>query len=240
MMNLAQYNFSFEELDCIFSYAEEFMGFRQGSVPEPFYSLIAEVYEELPRLINIRAGFLTIENPEFANHSKTITIEGITFNPGRIVFSQLKGAIEVGLFVATAGSGISRVIDESTASGDSLRAYVYDAFGSVVASKAVDRLIERIELSVKENGWGISDPFSPGYCDWSVAEQHKLFSFFPEGFCGVTLTESSLMMPIKSVSGIVGIGDTMQRKGYQCAMCNDTECFVGRIHRKKNPEEPNF
>ncbi|MCK7538940.1 MAG: hypothetical protein MZV63_52410 [Marinilabiliales bacterium] len=47
----------------------------------------------------------------------------------------------------------------------------------------------------------ITNRFSPGYCGWDVAEQHKLFSFFKDNFCGITLTESALMNPVKSVSG---------------------------------------
>jgi hypothetical protein len=46
-----------------------------------------------------------------------------------------------------------------------------------------------------------------------VAEQHKLFSLLPPGICGITLSDSALMHPIKSVSGITGIGKHCKQKG---------------------------
>jgi hypothetical protein len=80
---------------------------------------------------------------------------------------------------------------------------------------------------------GISDRFSPGYCDWNVSEQHKLFNLLPESFCGIHLSESSLMNPIKSVSGIIGIGENLKQLGYQCYWCNDPNCIYGKTKRKK-------
>jgi len=77
------------------------------------------------------------------------------------------------------------------------------------------------------------DLFSPGYCNWSMAEQQKLFSLLPPGFCGIQLSPSSLMHPIKSVSGIIGIGTSCKQKGYQCEWCNDKDCIYGRIRRQK-------
>ncbi len=230
---MLQFDFNLDELDGVFSYAEEFMGFESGKAPEPFSSYMAEAYEEMPALCNVSTGYVVIDNPVFKEASNTIVIDGISFNPGKIVFNQLKGSEAIGFFLASAGQGISRRITGLTQKGDHLLSYVYDAFGSVIVQKAVDKLIDRIEESARLNGWGISDPFSPGYCDWSVSEQQLLFTFFPEGFCGVTLSESSLMMPLKSVSGIIGMGKTMQQKGYQCMMCNDENCFVGRILKMK-------
>jgi len=82
------------------------------------------------------------------------------------------------------------------------------------------------------SGLHVSESFSPGYCSWDVAEQHKLFSFFPTNFCGITLSDSSLMKPVKSVSGIIGIGSDLNRKVHHCLICNDKTCMYGRIRRE--------
>lgn len=230
---MQQFSFSFNDLNIFPGDAEEFMGFEPDESPEPFSTILAEALDAVPGLCNIKAGFTIIGSPVFDNVSKVITIGGITFNPGKIVFNQLKESSALALFVASVGSGISDRISELTAMGDSLQSYVYDVLGSVVAQKTVDKMADLLELEVNKQGLGISDPYSPGYCDWSVAEQQNLFSFYPEGFCGVTLSDSSLMSPIKSISGIIGIGKDFQRKGYQCIMCNDVNCFVGQIIKKK-------
>lgn len=111
--------------------------------------------------------------------------------------------------------------------------YVLDVIGSVIVEKAMDEIQKKLEDDMKLNGLGISDRFSPGYCDWNVSDQHKLFRLLPENFCGIRLSESSLMNPIKSVSGIIGLGENLKQLGYQCHWCNDPNCIYGKTKRKK-------
>jgi hypothetical protein len=67
-----------------------------------------------------------------------------------------------------------------------------------------------------------------------MAEQNKLFSFLPEGFCGVTLSESALMIPLKSISGVIGIGKEVMFNQYSCSDCNDANCIYRKIkYREK-------
>ena len=87
----------------------------------------------------------------------------------------------------------------------------------------------RIRSDAEERGLGATRRFSPGYCGWSVAEQQELFSFLPDAFCGVTLTPSSLMIPVKTVSGIVGLGPGVVRSAYHCHVCDDDRCYHRRI-----------
>ena len=101
--------------------------------------------------------------------------------------------------------------------------------GSEIVESAMDKIQDDLEQKMEADGLHITDRYSPGYCGWSVGEQHKLFSFFPDNFCGITLTASSLMQPIKSVSGVIGIGSNVRRKGYVCQQCDMVNC----IYREK-------
>jgi hypothetical protein len=71
----------------------------------------------------------------------------------------------------------------------------------------------------------MTNRFSPGYCGWNVKDQFTLFSFFPEKFCGIELTDSALMVPVKSVSGIIGLGENVQKKAYPCDVCTMQNCY---------------
>ncbi|MEE9554540.1 MAG: vitamin B12 dependent-methionine synthase activation domain-containing protein [candidate division Zixibacteria bacterium] len=70
--------------------------------------------------------------------------------------------------------------------------------------------------------------FSPGYCGWHISAQKRLFEFLKPGEIGIELNDSYLMIPIKSVSGIIISG----KKGiFQfddlfdfCAECRDHSC----------------
>ncbi len=151
--------------------------------------------------------------------------------------SQLKNATQAALFVCTAGAGISAIAKEKAESGDEFLAYVLDVIGSVTVDKAAGKIQEEISANATRAGMGITDPFSPGYCNWSVAEQQKLFALLPPGFCGISLSETSLMSPVKSVSGITGIGKNCKQKGYQCNWCTDRQCIYGKIRRRKKTKK---
>lgn len=118
--------------------------------------------------------------------------------------------------------------------GDIMLSYIVDIAASVTAESVTNLLHDRIKNEMLELGLNITNRYSPGYCNWSVAEQHLLFSFFPERFCGVTLTESALMIPIKSVSGIIGVGAGVKWKDYICDKCGVKDCTYRAIRLKTN------
>jgi len=100
--------------------------------------------------------------------------------------------------------------------------------GSEVVEAAADKMHEMLCEEMQEIGLKISNRYSPGYCGWDVSEQKKLFQFFPEKYCGIQLLESCLMTPIKSISGIIGIGPYIHFRGYNCGQCEMENC----IYRK--------
>ena len=79
----------------------------------------------------------------------------------------------------------------------------------------------------------ISNSYSPGYCGWHVTQQKFLFSLLPEQPCGVRLSESSLMSPIKSVSGVIAVGERIVKRKYGCELCGKADCYKNRNKLKK-------
>jgi len=201
------------------------MGYTPGTAPEPVTILTTEVSEELMPLSDVRAEYKLFNNVRFYPDDKTIEIGGVAFAVKPIIFRQIKDAEEVALFICTAGQEIGERSRRSMKEGDLLRGYIYDVIGSEVVESAADRMQEALKAEVATHGKKITNRFSPGYCGWDVAEQHKLFSFFRDNFCGITLTESALMNPVKSVSGIIGIGKGVSYAPYQCHLCEDKNCL---------------
>jgi hypothetical protein len=93
---------------------------------------------------------------------------------------------------------------------------------------------DNLEKSAAESGLKITNRYSPGYCGWSVGEQHNLFSLIPYNYCGIRLTESALMDPVKSVSGIIGIGANVKSNPYTCKMCDMKDCIYRKVKERKN------
>jgi hypothetical protein len=49
--------------------------------------------------------------------------------------------------------------------------------------------------------------FSPGYCGWDLTAQRGLFEALQPAEIGITLSESCLMRPLKSISGVFIAGE---------------------------------
>lgn len=205
------------------------MGYEPGIAPEPVTILTREVSDEIRHMGGIRAEYRTFNHITFDREERSIGIEDVIFAVKPIVFRQIQEADEVALFICTAGPVIGEMSRQSMKEGDLLRGYIYDVIGSEVVENAADRMQAELRAEAASHGKMITNRFSPGYCGWDVAEQHKLFSFFKENFCGITLTESALMNPVKSVSGIIGIGKNVKFAPYQCHVCDDKHC----IYRNK-------
>lgn len=220
-----RFSYAYSELLPSVEELERVIGYTSGDAPEPLNHLIAEVRNELISLENARAEYLVINQIKCDDNNKTIKLEGVVFDVKTIIYSQLKDAGEAVLFIATAGHEVGHRSHLSMKEGDLLRGYVYDLIGSEVAENAAARMQAEILISAELRGMKITNRFSPGYCGWEVAEQQKLFSFFKNNYCGITLTESSLMNPVKSVSGIIGIGARVKLRDYPCKKCNDNNCI---------------
>ena len=157
-----------------------------------------------------------------------IEVGGVNFRPGKIITDSLAGAELFCLPVAPAGREFEEFRHTYKEAGDCVREFIADSVGSVLAEACVARLEQQLDSDLNVPH---TLPYSPGYCGWRVTEQHLLFGMLPDRPCGIELTESSLMYPIKSVSGIIGIGSRVERKPYGCAICRNTACYKRRTSR---------
>jgi hypothetical protein len=233
-MELQEYRYRFDDLDISAGIIEKFMGYEPDHSPEPIPELIDEVFKVAHDHCDIRGGYLIKDDINLLKDEQLLHINGIEFDIKRIISNQLRKIDQIAMFVCTAGQGIGDFSKQLMHDGDFVKGYIVDVVGSEIVESAMDKIQNDLEKQMESTGLHITDRYSPGYCGWSVGEQHKLFSFFPRGFCGITLTPSSLMEPIKSVSGIIGIGENVRRKGYVCNMCEMVNCIY---REKKQPKK---
>ncbi|MBR1688257.1 MAG: methionine synthase [Prevotella sp.] len=151
------------------------------------------------------------------------------FDMGRIILRQLRDAEAYALFVCTSGAAFEAYQQRLKEQGDMVRVFIADALGSVIAEKCADRMEQHLQASIDKLGWHHTNRFSPGYCGWHVSQQQRLFPLFGGQTCGVSLTDSSLMVPIKSVSGIIGLGKKVRKQDYTCGLCDFKQCYKRRL-----------
>ncbi len=237
-MELKTYKFSLEELDLDPDIIAGYMGYPGGAAPEPIPQMIEDVLAEAPEYAEITAGYIIRDDIVHDKKKKTLRIGDEVFNLGRFISSRMRKAVKVAIAVTTAGQKFSDWSKRLMAEGDMMKGYIVDVTGSEVVDRAMEQLLDIILSEYSDSGMKVTDAYNPGYCDWPVGEQKKLFSFLPENFCGVSLSESSLMHPVKSLSGLIGIAPDVKRTGYMCYNCPDMTCiYRNKRLQKKSGEE---
>lgn len=223
------FQYDFKELKLNVLQIESVMGYKLGESHETVTELISEVLKESEDICNIKAEFRIFSDIRFNNSGKSVEINKLDFEIKKIVFNQIKRSDSVAVFLCTAGEEIGIRSRKFMKEGDLLKGYVYDVVGSEIVEAAADLMQDEIEKAMAVGGRKITNRFSPGYCGWDVVEQHKLFRLMPGNFCGIRLTPSALMDPVKSVSGFIGIGENVKRLPYTCSFCDMKDC----LYRKK-------
>lgn len=233
--NLITYEYDIPYKELAFLPAAFFsgLGYAKVNAPQYLYKILNEIIVQMDENNQIKGGFVLIPHNKLAIESNHIKCFEQKFYPGRIILKQLKDSESLALFLVTAGNKIGLLCKEAFKNEDSVKAYITDAFGSYIAELAADLMHQQIAKLAIKKGWQVTNRFSPGYCGWSVKEQHILFSFFPAEFCNVKLYESSIMEPLKSVSGIIGMGKEVTLKQYPCKNCAKKNCIKSMKYYKQ-------
>lgn len=232
-MNENTFRFELKDLRLSRSSIEAALGYADGEDKSLVDELIDEILKESAEISDIKAQYQIFNKVYFNRENKTVSIENHQFNIEKIVFGQLKKAGSIAVFICTAGAEIGLQSRKAMNERDLLKGYIYDVIGSEIVESAADLMQEDLEKKMLASGKKITNRYSPGYCNWNVSEQHKLFSLLPDNFCGIRLTPSALMDPVKSVSGFIGIGENVVNNAYTCRMCNMNDCVYRKIRENR-------
>ncbi len=132
------------------------------------------------------------------------------------------------LFAATVGVEIDRLIAKYGRISPS-KALMFQAIGAERIEALCDTFCADIS---KEYNMDTKPRFSPGYGDLPLTSQKEIFAVLsPEKQIGLTLNDSLLMSPSKSVTAIVGLGDKKEKTTTnKCALCDKSDCaFRGAL-----------
>jgi len=219
------YKMSFEELEIENAFIEDYIGFTPGNAPEPFPEIITEIRREAGKILHPHGGYAIYNQIVIDRPWKRVVVNDTAFETDVVVTMRMQHASSVALFACTAGPEITAMAADYNRKGKTIHAYIVDSIGSIVVERAMDKIQERLKLQMQERGMNITNRYSPGYCNWDIREQAKLFAMLPDDFCGIRLTDSMLMKPIKSVSGMIGIGEKVIFDRYTCHYCKDVSCI---------------
>jgi hypothetical protein len=115
----------------------------------------------------------------------------------------LEDAISLALFAVTLGERISDRIAALFNNGELAEGYILDQVASFAADQLATIAGTRFQETQEPNESAAVLPYSPGYCGWHVAGQRPLFARLRPDEIGISLNQSCLMKPVKSVSGVL-------------------------------------
>lgn len=197
--------------------------------------MIEDIFVEATEKADVKGGYFITDDFRFCDKN-TISVEGHVFNTKQIINKQIKGATRIAVFACTAGPALELWSKELLYGEDPVKGYMINTLASLTVDAGMDVIQNDLEEDMKRNQLALSNRFSPGYCGWPLSDNQILFSLLPPGFCGIQLNDSSFMTPVKSVSGIIGIGKEVRQEGYPCDYCSKTDCVYRKEANKPGME----
>lgn len=98
------------------------------------------------------------------------------------------------------------------------------AAAQAVAASLIESYCDEQQRAVDTGGLNQRPRFSPGYGDWKLSEQQKLFALLDCKKIGLTLTDGMMMAPSKSVTAVIGLAEDAVCVWNKCMTCNNINC----------------
>lgn len=151
----------------------------------------------------------------------TIRLRGTTLVlTGRDIYKHLHGAKLVAVMAATAGLGNERELRRLSFE-NGLDAAIYGSAGSALVESVGDACNARIVEDARNRGLWCNWRFSPGYGDLPLDIQPTVIRILDaDKKLGITVTDTNLLIPAKSITAFVGLFDTPQDDKRSCANCS--------------------
>ncbi len=201
---------------------------EDAAVPPRIAAIVDEALEIYRRLAEPRGVVAVVDQDEFAAIHRG---EGRN-EPDTPLGHVLPRAGGLALYVATVGAPLGVAIRDLFEAREPALGYLLDA----VASEAADALSyaaardwrDRLDAAGRLGPDSALVPYSPGYCGWDVTGQRALFAALRPEDIDVTLNDSCLMQPLKSVSGVIVSAPSAVHEFDQvfpcCAECGTRHC----------------
>jgi hypothetical protein len=139
----------------------------------------------------------------------------------------VEDALALALFAVTLGQKISDRISALFEAGKLAEGYILDQVASFAADELATIAGRRFQAEDSRDDLVVL-PYSPGYCGWHVSGQRALFEHLGPGEIGISLNESCLMHPLKSVSGVLVLAPVEAHEFSPafpcCATCTTLAC----------------
>lgn len=157
-----------------------------------------------------------------SNRDGMIYIENSFAFSSDILSRTLSGATHLAIFLVTIGKKLAQRVLGLMQQERMAEAMALDSYGSKAVEAAAEWMESCIGDIASARGEKITRRFSPGYCDWDIKQQEVIFNLIDSGQIGVSLTDSFMMIPEKSISAALGMGKGVSKRS-PCMRCSKSK-----------------
>ncbi len=188
-----------------------------------------ENYEIKALILNVIEEIKKISSPKYIysfydiKKAEQISILNTKINIKSLnLMHHLRNSNSIAIMAATLGAEVDRNI-KINEKINLTKSLIMDAVATAYIERVCDYAQESIRKEAKDRGYNITSRFSPGYGDLNIETQRDII-FLSNAFkIGITLTDSYMMIPRKSVTAIIGLCHETCEISDKCKVCKRSE-----------------
>lgn len=206
--------------------AVRYLGYGRNAADEKTLALIEETFADLERTVSPKSVWRIFDLEQTEDGRNII---GNMEIESRSLTRNLKGCAKAVLFGATLGAATDRLITRVSLS-DMAKAVVLQSCAAALLEEYCDERQLAIGAELEKEGLYLRPRFSPGYGDFDITYQQPLMRMLDcAKTIGLTMTDSFMMTPTKSVTALIGASLVKERCPVAgCEACGKTDCEYRR------------
>lgn len=134
-----------------------------------------------------------------------VLLDGDVAFQSQALARRLDGAAEAVLLVLTIGSALERRAQTLMREERVVEGLLLDTGGWVAIDALLRDVRQVLAADARRRGYRLTARLAPGFAGWPLEQQRALLDAFGEDRVTVRLTESYMMRPGKSVTGVYGL-----------------------------------
>ena len=205
--------------------AIRYLGYGKHAVDENTLQSIEDSFHELTRIAERK--YISQIYDLYIKDDNLLVVENVEIS-SRSLYTNLKDCKQVVLFAATLGTEVDRLV-RKTQIVDMAKAVVVQACATTLLEEYCDELQCEVAEQLQQGKY-LRPRFSPGYGDFCISHQRDFISLLntPKAI-GLSMTDSYMLTPTKSVTAVMGISDIATKCGFNtCENCDKTDCKYKR------------
>ena len=202
-------------------------GSRAREMPPRVMAAILELRQQAEQERLIRPAFVYEVHPVKEMLEERIALAGGAALDGRMLVTRLRAASRIAVLVGTIGAALERRSAEWQEAQDPFRALLLDGIGNAAMDALSREMCRAMTALAAAERLHASGPLAPGIHGIPLDNQPLLLRLAGAERIGVELSSAWMMVPVKSISMVIGIGEEQESwdKAQACEWCGlKTRC----------------